>query len=110
VLPNGFVLFLPVLIWNVLFTKYLSPPYGGEIFSSNIPAVILVEDFVTRICVCALPIIIQLNFSDALTKAGIIIYVVGMLIYFLSWVLLIASPQSFLVKSIAGVTALLIRR
>ncbi|MBP9043301.1 MAG: hypothetical protein KBG49_07415 [Spirochaetes bacterium] len=105
VFSNGFMLFLPMLIWNILFTKYLPPPYGEETFGSNIPAVISIGELVMRICICGLPIIIQLNFSGTLAKAGIIVYVIGMLLYFLSWVLLIVFPQSIFSKSIIGFTA-----
>lgn len=105
VLSNGYSLILPILLWNILLARYLPPAYEIKSFNTNIPSVISTGELIGRILIFGFPLLMQLNFSGTSGKAGLVIYAVGLLIYFLSWLLIIVFPQSVWSTSMLGFTA-----
>ena len=105
IISNGYSLIIPVLLWNFFLTKFLPGAYQMKSFNANIPSIISTGEFIGRVLVFGLPLFIQLNFRGTSGKAGLLIYLIGILFYFLSWILLITVPQSPWSKSIVGFTA-----
>ena len=102
-LLNCFWLLVPILLWNVLFT----PKLAQEGFRSdeNVPRWILVAETVLRVVVFALPVLLPLQWADRLSRAGIVVYVVGTLIYCGSWIPLVYLPDARWSTSALGVLA-----
>jgi hypothetical protein len=65
----------------------------------------LVAENILRILVFALPVLMPLHMKDTLDKAGLIIFILGTLIYFASWLPLILAPHSAWCNSSAGLLA-----
>jgi len=102
-LLNCFWLLVPILLWNVLFTPKLTQE--GFTSDKNVPRWILVAETVLRVIVFAFPILLPLQWADHLSKVGIVVYVVGTLIYFGSWVPVIYLPDAQWSTSAPGVLA-----
>ena len=104
---NGFWLILPLLAWNLL----LSPRITQEAITSDAhsPKWLLIAENVVRILVFALPLFIALpreaDWQSTLPKAGLIIYILGTLIYFASWLPLLLAPGSAWCNSLPGLLA-----
>lgn len=102
---NAFIFLIPVFLWNMLLTRYLPPPYGTKEFDQGIPRFILLGEQLFRIPVFLLPLLIKTNPSTSIGKIGLIIYIVGVIIYFFSWLVLIKWPNSNWSQSKWGFTA-----
>jgi len=105
IISNGYILITPILLWNMFLTKRLPPAYEPKSFNAGIPRTISIGERIGRILIFGLPFFIKLNFSSTIGKTGLIVYAAGAAIYFLSWILLIAVPQSRWCKSMIGFTA-----
>lgn len=104
-LCNCFLLLIPILLWNVLLFPYLPEAYGPDIFWKDIPKTITYGENSLRVAVFALPAIMMLSLKTPLEKLGFRMYVIGVLIYFLSWLLLIIYPKSTWSTSLIGFLA-----
>jgi hypothetical protein len=100
---NCFWLLVPLLIWNII----LSPKITNEkiISDANSPQWLLILENVSRIAVFIFPLFIPLQLEDRMSKAGLVIYIIGSLIYFSSWLPLIFTPHSGWSTSTAGLLA-----
>lgn len=105
ILSNGYIAILPILVWNILLTSKLPPAYESELFNSNIPLAIVVGENIFRSIIFLLPLFFRLNITSTLEKKGVIIYLFGVAVYFLSWLILIYAPNSGWSNSILGFTA-----
>ena len=92
-LLNGFVLVVPILLFNILFTSKLPKEFLPDQFDEGIPPAILTSENILRGLVMFLPLLMPLRFESAGQKVGFLLYVAGTLIYFLSWILLMRFPQ-----------------
>ena len=81
---NCFWFFIPVIIFNIIFTKYLP-----ENYLQNVSHVVVLLESITRISLIILSLVLQINTNNLLGKAGIKIYIIGLLIYFLSYYVII---------------------
>lgn len=104
-LLSCFLLMLPLLAWNLLLTPYLPAAYQPETFTRNIPAIILYAENISRILLFIITAVIPIRINTAVQKAGIFVYISGMLLYFLSWLPLILAPQSAWSQSLPGFSA-----
>lgn len=100
---NGGLLILIPNIFNILFYKYLPEAFSIEVFTKNIPNYVLILENIGRICIFGLPFLFKYNLKDS--KTGILLYSIGLTIYFLSWFALIIFPNSLWSTSIIGFTA-----
>ena len=100
---NTFWLLLPLLAWNLV----LGPRITQDAITSNThsPKWLLFAENVFRILVFALPLLIPLQWKDAWNKAGLVVYILGTLVYFASWLPLMLAPQSAWSKSPLGLLA-----
>ncbi len=102
-LLNCFLLMLPLLIWNVV----LSPRIMDSRITSDAhsPAWLLIAENITRTVIFVLPLLFPLQLKDFSSRAGLITYIVGTLIYFASWLPLLFAPGSAWSNSILGLLA-----
>ena len=106
-LVNCFWLILPLLAWNiVLGSRITQEAITSDAHSSKW---LLIAENGARILVFALPLLIPLprgaDWQSALPKAGLIIYIVGTLVYFATWLPLMFAPASAWSNSTLGLLA-----
>jgi hypothetical protein len=105
IISNGYIVFLPILLWNALFYKHLPPAYEIKSFNSNIPPLISTGEKLGRIIIFGLPVFMRLNITAPTGKIGFLTLILGIIVYFTSWLLLIFFPKSSWAKSAIGFTA-----
>lgn len=107
-LAIGFWLVLPPLIIDGLFTASLPAAFHPEIFWRDIPAVLSWAENILRFAVIALTLLLPLPWPLAglrTRRLGLTIYAVGLIAYALSWLMLIAWPDSGWSTSAIGFAA-----
>lgn len=104
-LLNSFILLIPIFLWNILFIDYLPKGYSPEVFDEGIPKYIIISENVLRFFVFTLPLFIPLSIKTKIQKTGFLIYFVGVLLYFSSWLMVIFYPESDWSQSLIGFTA-----
>lgn len=104
-LLNGFVCTLPILLWNIAYTSALPALYQPAVFWQNVPTVIAWGEHGTRVLLFALLLFMPLARHKRGFSAGLWIYIAGSLVYALSWVALMAAPQSSWSLSYIGLAA-----
>lgn len=104
-LLNCFLLFIPIILWNILLVGYLPEGYDPEIFWKDIPKLVGYSENSLRIVVFVLPAFMVLSFKTNQQKVGFFLYLVGVVIYFLSWVIMILYPESYWGQSMVGFMA-----
>jgi hypothetical protein len=102
---NCFLLLIPILAWNAILASKLTVAYQAETFDKDIPSVVTLGENIFRSLVMFLPLLMPLNLVSRSQKLGLYIYILGMLIYFLSWTGLIVFPNSTWSMSAAGFLA-----
>lgn len=104
-ITNGFVALIPILLWNIAFISKLPLGYQSEYFDKEIPKLISVGENAFRLVIFVFPLFFSLKISGSILKEGGVLYLVGVLLYFISWLLLMFFPYSRWSKSIIGFTA-----
>lgn len=104
-LSNGYIPIIPILAWNALFVSSLPPAFDPKSFNNGIPSAIMVGENLFRAAVFLLPLFFKLNISTSIGKAGLIVYIGGTSLYFLSWLIQIIAPNSLWSTSLLGFTA-----
>jgi hypothetical protein len=104
-LLNCFLLIVPVLILNLLWTNRLPPMWQMEFFWKDIPSAISSGENIFRIAVNVLPVFMPLRIATKRQRAGLAIYLIGIFIYFLVWMLVVYFPHSAWSTSLIGATA-----
>jgi len=84
---NCFWFFIPVIIFNIVFTKYLPEFYLKK---TNHPIVTI--ETIARIITIAFSVIMAIKLDNKIGKAGLIVYIIGVLIYFCSYFIVIKIP------------------
>jgi hypothetical protein len=100
---NCFWLVVPVLLWNLIFTLRLTQE--GYRSDARVAKWVLVPEIVLRIVVLGYPLFLPLQFGDLASRIGLVIYLVGLLVYFGSWIPVLKWPEAGWSKSAAGVLA-----
>ena len=103
ILLNGFWLMVPILIWNAIFSSKLAHP-AFEHDEDVAQWVLMLENFL-RIALMVLPLFLPLKWDTTQSKIGWVVYGVGVLLYFTSWIPLIVAPDSAWSNSLVGFTA-----
>lgn len=96
---------IPLLIWNVLFASRLPQLFDPSVFWSNIPLPLSVAENLFRVLVFALPFLMPLSVRTASQRAGLWLYVVGVCVYFVSWLPLMFLPETAWSTSALGILA-----
>ena len=94
ILSNGYVPIIPILVWNFLLASRLPAAYGPKLFDNNIPVLIIVGESIFRGVIFAMPLFFRLNIGSIPGKAGLILFSLGVGLYFSSWLALIYLPDS----------------
>lgn len=104
-LLSCFILIIPVVLWNVLFASSLPKRYAMDVFWEDIPSSIGTTENVLRLAVFVIPLLMPLSFKSDTQKMGLAVFIIGVLIYFSSWLLQINFPESSWSKSVFGFMA-----
>ena len=88
------VLTVPILLWNVMFTRFLPPALASTEFSQDIPPLVAYAENALRIVLMVLPFLMPLEVNTDGQRQGLLLFVFGTLLYFLAWVPLMIAPQS----------------
>jgi len=97
---NCFLLFIPILLFNILFFKKLPPHY-----LKNISHPIIIMETITRIIVIAFSMIMAINIQNNQEKIGLIIYIIGVIIYFTSYFIEIYATNTLFGRNIIFILA-----
>lgn len=100
---NCFVLTIPILIWNILLTDKLPKTTKPEILIQNISPFIVYTENITRIIVFTMMAFMPIQLLKPIQRKGLLLFIIGTIIYFVSWLLLIYYPDSVWSKSALGV-------
>jgi len=84
---NCFWFFLPIIIFNIILTKYLP-----EHYLKNINHPIVTIETIARIITIAFSAIMAITINNQIGKIGLIVYIIGALIYFCSYFIVIKFP------------------
>ena len=98
-------LLLPVLAWNAALSSRLPPAFSPEVFSFEIPPLLSAAENTLRIAVITLPFLAPFELITKTQKLGIAVFGVGLAVYFVSWLPLLAAPNSSWSLSVFGFLA-----
>lgn len=102
---NCFLLLLPIFIWNMIFANKLPIKYTDKAQWDNIPKLLAALENTLRTIVFLVPVLMILDLGSDRAILGLIIYIVGIIIYFVSWGVQIYRPDSSWSKSLLGTMA-----
>jgi hypothetical protein len=102
---NGFVLLIPVLLWNVALASALPPGYSNPELWDAIPRWLALAENALRVLLFVLPLAMRIGATTTRQKAGLVVYVVGLVAYGASWMAEIRLPESAWSCSVIGFTA-----
>ena len=102
-LLNCFWLLLPIFVWNAVFTARL--PQAGFKSDAGVPQSVLLAEQWLRIAVFIWPLLLPLRWQDQGSRAGWVLFAVGTLVYFVSWLPLLYLPETAWSKSAVGLLA-----
>jgi hypothetical protein len=92
---NCFLFFIPVILFDIAFTKYLPEQY-----LKNISHIIVPIETTVRMVLIALATIMKINIQDKKGKIGFGIYITGLITYFISYFILINYADTVIGKNI----------
>ena len=75
-LLNCFLLVVPALILNLLWSTRLPPMWQSESFSKGIPLVIAYGESISRVVIMVLPMLMPLRLSTKRQRTGLAIYII----------------------------------
>ena len=103
-LKSCFWLTVPVLLWNLLLSESLPEPYRNQAVWNDVPAVLLLGEYTFRLLFFAATMLMPLcnHKNTAYHKAGIILYAIGVPVYFAAWLMLLRFPDCTWSVSLAG--------
>jgi hypothetical protein len=100
------LLLIPALVWNVLFACRLPQAFSPPEFWRDIPLPLRLVENISRIFVFSIPFLMPLEVSTRSQRWALLLFAIGTLIYFASWIALIAVPMSAWSTSALGFLAL----
>lgn len=105
ILLNGVWLPIPSLLLFLMFARHLPVQFQADHFWKDIPDVVKYGENIFRIMVYLMPLFFSIGISTKKQKLGLIWYITGMAVYFLSWVPLVIVPNSGWSTSMIGFMA-----
>jgi hypothetical protein len=100
---NCFWLLIPILVWNVIFSSKLAHPAFE--FDETVARWVLLLENLLRTAVMVLPIFMPFRWNTPQSQIGIAVYLVGLVVYFASWIPLMLAPDSAWSNSFLGFLA-----
>lgn len=104
-LLNCFLLTLPIMLWNILLTDKLPAVFQPDIFWHNIPTWVAYGENISRTLVFLMACLMPLPVKNLNQKTGFRIYLLGVALYFVSWIMLIEYPNTQWSQSLWGFMA-----
>lgn len=89
----------------MIFTTRLPVAFAPENMDAGISKDILIGENIFRAIIFLLPIFFKIDLSKHVGKLGLAIYIVGSLIYFASWIIVMYAPSSAWSNSVFGFAA-----
>jgi hypothetical protein len=102
---NCFLLTIPILLWDYIFTDNLPKAFQPEIFWKDIPSSITYGENISRLLMFVFISFMPLKIITNKQKNGLILYVVGVLLYFVAWLILMYFPNTTWSNSVLGLLA-----
>jgi hypothetical protein len=99
-----FLLFIPVFIWNLILYKKLPEKFQKNIWD-KIPKYVNTCENILRFITFFFPIFLKLEITNSFQIIGGFLYIIGIAVYFLSWIFQIKYPASKWSESIFGFMA-----
>lgn len=99
------LLLVPASLWNIALTERLPPSFAPAEFWRDIPAALALAENSLRVAVFALPFFMPLKLAAPGRMGALLVFVVGTLVYFASWLMLILFPASAWSTSALGFAA-----
>ena len=96
------LLLIPAIAWNLAFTSKLMPPSAMAEFWRDIPAPLVLIENSLRALVFGLPFVMPLQIATKPERRALLVFVLGTLVYFASWLALMYWPHSAWASSIFG--------
>jgi hypothetical protein len=93
------------MVWNIVMKPKIPENFQPAVFWKDIPAFLTYGENISRAVVFMLTLLMPLSIATKTQKRGLSVYAGGTLLYFFSWVVLIAFPNSEWSNSIIGFTA-----
>jgi hypothetical protein len=87
-----FLLTLPVMAWNILLTDRLPAVFQPDVFWHNIPDWLAYGENMARGLIFLMALLMPLPAGKLPETTGFWVYMSGLAVYFLSWVMLIEYP------------------
>ena len=103
-LGNCGLLLLPVFLWNILLYQHLPEAFQTRVWN-NVPAYVSGVEFAGRVVLFTIPFFFLIGRTQKNHKRILYLFIAGLLLYFLSWLLLVLSPDTSWSNSILGQTA-----
>ena len=102
---NCFLLTIPILLWDYLFTDRLPKAVEPERFWKEIPSYVIQIENISRLIMFVMISFMPINIVAPFQKKGLVLYIIGTLLYFAAWLLLMYFPNSVWGKSVLGLLA-----
>jgi hypothetical protein len=102
---NCLWLLVPMMLLNAVLLPRLPKTFQREVFWKDVPAWIRVCENADRTVLFALPVFMPFRVGTPIERVGFALYVVGGLVYFLSWMVQIRYPESSWSTSVWGFMA-----
>lgn len=99
------LLLIPALAWNLALADQLPPTFSKANFWNDIPPSLAAIENGTRAVIFTLPFFMPLDIESPVQTRGLVLFSVGTLAYFASWLALIIWPSSAWSASAAGFLA-----
>ncbi len=100
---NCLWLMLPLLAWNLIYGSKITDPRLTS--DAHSPTWLLIAENISRILLFVLPLLLPLQVKEPASKAGLIIYTIGVLIYFATWLPFLFDRDSAWRNSTLGLLA-----
>ena len=91
---NCFWLIVPVLLLNAVLMKKLPSNYQPEFFSKDIPRWVSAGENILRILVIAATLVMPLGIGSPEQRVGLAVYLAGLVLYSLSWIMQVWFPKA----------------
>ena len=102
---NGIWLTFPPLLFSLFFMDYLPVALMPAMFNKDIPPLLINSENIVRVLVFAMPAFYSVGLSTKTQTIGLILYLAGIFLYYLSYGALIIFPDSTWSNSMIGVVA-----
>jgi hypothetical protein len=102
---NCFLLTIPILLWDYIFTDKLPKAFQPELFWKDIPSSITYGENISRLLMFIFISFMPLKIITNKQKNGLLLYVVGVLLYFVAWLILMYLPNTTWSNSVLGLLA-----